>query len=823
MLHRLECKACPLNKITDNLNPHMKPSGSNSPKVYILGEAPGEQEDEDGRHFVGKSGKVLRVQLEKYPATWGDETVRWNNVVRTRPLNNDTPERTEIECCRPSVEKDIAASKPVAIFGFGNIALHWATKQSGIQAWRGRRTPVKIGGHRCWFFPMMHPAALLRLRKRDGSISEMERAFQFDIKRAVEELDELPEPIVYGKADAEAGIELIECSSAGLARLEQLIDWAMQQQAAGFDYETSALRPYGNAAKILSAAIGTARTSFSFAVDHPEAKWSKSQRATVLELLERFLRSLTKKYVHQLAFEMEWSAFTFGRKILRASSWEDTYNQAAVLDERVADRTVKGGSLDFLVQQYFGFGLKSLSPLNRKNLADEPLPDVLRYNAMDAKFHLLLGLAQAKEIEAQGFQEIYRNNLRRVSTLVLTQIKGVPIDQGEVKVLQKKYQERSTDLLVEIMEMPEVMAFQKKERAEFNPSSNKDVGKILHQIGYHDFESVDEKELDKVDHPLIPLILKLRKSDKRLATYIDAYAIGTENSCVWPDGLIHPVMNSFGMPHNRTASEDPNVQNLPKRDGEAREVRKQIKAPPGHLIVAADHGQIQFRGIGMMSRDKRLVKYLWDRHDVHGEWAERIGYEYPRVVGGKAGLKDKKVMKDFRSLVKNQWVFPLCFGSELRARVEQLKVPEDILKPLFNQFWDEFSGVHDWQQGLLKIYNKEGIVRHMDGRLNRAPLSFNQLINYPITGLEAQIVMDGMNRLSERGVWEYQANLEIHDDLSFILPEKGLDDYVETIVTDMLAVDFPFINVPLTVEVSVGEDLYSLEEVFAASSDTWKK
>lgn len=820
LMHQLECKICPLDKIKENLTPHMKPTGSKEPLVYILGDAPNGSDDDAGEQFSGGVGRVLRKQLpdDLLPH------IRWNNVIRTRTQKDQPAEKTAIECCRPSIQRDILETKPAAIFGFGQIPLNWATGQSGITAWRGRRMPVNIAGHRCWYYAFESPQSLIYKRKRDGSISEFERAFQFDLKRAIAELDNLPEPIVYTKADAEAGIEIIPATETGLKRLEELIDWACKQQAVGFDYETSVLRPYGKDAKILSAGIGTARTSFAFPLDHPEAQWSKSQRARVLELLEGFLISLVRKYVHRLEFEQEWTAFTFGRKSLRKSGWEDTYNQGAALDERVGDRGMKGGSLGFLVQQYFGFDLKALSPLDRKNLADEPLRDVLPYNAMDAKFHLLLGEAQRRELEVQGLESVYRSNVRSVPTLVLTQFKGVPVAQKEVKILQKKYRSRSADVLEQIVNDADVLKF-KKQYKNFNPLSGKDVGKFLHHLGYHDFENVDETTLEQVNHPTAGLIVKLRKSEKRLATYIDAYAEGTENSSLWPDGLIHPVYNSFGTVSNRTSCEDPNYQNIPKRDGEAKEVRKQFVAPKGHLIVAVDHGQIQFRGIGMMSRDKRLVKYLWDRHDIHGEWAERIAYEYPSRVGGKQMLKDKTAMKNFRSDVKNQWTFPLCFGSQLRERSEQLKIPEDTLKPLHNQFWKEYSGIKDWHEEMLTFYKKNGYVKHLDGRLNRAPLSFNQLINYPIQGLERQIVLDGMNRLSEREVWEYQANWEIHDDLGFILPENKLDGYVDTIVTDMLetANVFDFINVPLVVEVSVGEDLYGLEEVFAAWSDKWKK
>src|ERR1700754_39063 len=191
LLHKLECRACPLDKIKTNRHPHMKPTGSKEPVIYILGEAPGKQEDATGKQFIGASGEILRARI---PKQWRDQ-VRFNNVVRTRPVDNATPQRIEIECCRPSVERDIVATKPKVIWGFGGVPLTWAAKTTGIQDWRGRRIPVNIGGHECWYYPMLHPSFLLRIRKDwtrsrgpKAIGSELERMFVFDIKNACADL-----------------------------------------------------------------------------------------------------------------------------------------------------------------------------------------------------------------------------------------------------------------------------------------------------------------------------------------------------------------------------------------------------------------------------------------------------------------------------------------------------------------------------------------------------------------------------------------------------------------------------------------------------------
>jgi uracil-DNA glycosylase family 4 len=161
LLHQNECTVCPLND-AKICSPKMKPTGTRKPVIYILGEAPGEQEDKQGRPFVGPSGKLLKRYLK--PEV--QKLVRWGNVIRCYPGKEKTPGPIEIETCRPSVTRDIEATRPTAIFGFGNVPLNWLIGETGITKWSGRRVPVQVGKHVCWYYPFLHPAASLRWRSR---------------------------------------------------------------------------------------------------------------------------------------------------------------------------------------------------------------------------------------------------------------------------------------------------------------------------------------------------------------------------------------------------------------------------------------------------------------------------------------------------------------------------------------------------------------------------------------------------------------------------------------------------------------------------------
>ena len=203
-LHAHKCWLCPLRKEWPHLK-HFKlnPHGSDTAPIYFLGEAPGAEETEQGIPFVGVAGQTLRFRVpEEY-----EPDIRWNNVLRCRPPKNRNPDPIEIEACRPYIIEDIEFAKPVAIFGFGNYPLQWMLGQSGITKWRGRKVPVKIGEHACWFFPMFHPSYINRM---EYAAPDEEFVFALDLHRAFEQVYAgLEEPVVHTKEQAMKDVQIV--------------------------------------------------------------------------------------------------------------------------------------------------------------------------------------------------------------------------------------------------------------------------------------------------------------------------------------------------------------------------------------------------------------------------------------------------------------------------------------------------------------------------------------------------------------------------------------------------------------------------------------
>jgi DNA polymerase I len=241
-------------------------------------------------------------------------------------------------------------------------------------------------------------------------------------------------------------------------------------------------------------------------------------------------------------------------------------------------------------------------------------------------------------------------------------------------------------------------------------------------------------------------------------------------------------------------------------------------------LISFDYGQIEARIIECAARDPVYGKMLWEKYDVHAEWTDKIAAEYPNWVPCKlsefksamalykSGIKSKdNVFGIYRDKTKNQWTFPLFFGAQLSKVSSELGIPEANLKPLVKEWWTTFAGVHEYHKKVYAEFDEKGYVTYLTGRRAHAPLSRNQQLNYPIQGATADVVLDAMNRLSEMEMNEYQASIQIHDDLTFALEEEDIPDATEYIIKEMVRPTFDFICIPLCVEMSIGKNWCDME------------
>lgn len=836
ILHRLGCRACPLDKV-QCLTPKMEPTIADETDILFLAEGPGRDEDENtGRPLTGPSGTLLRSCIPDGL----EERCSFDNIVNCRPPENRTPVWSEIECCRPRREKYIPQIKPKLIVGLGLIPLQAVLGSSDMQGLRGRVFAISIGDHQCWFLPTYHPSYILRkaLNKKKPLNSYMGFCFRMDIKRAFKRVEELRPARVDTPDEAVQGVQCFDGSGAShLHRVLGLINDARKAVYKAIDLETYPLRPYAADAKLLTVAISYPLVNFSFALEHPQAKWSKDDKQRLLAALEELLLDDTTKVAHNAPFEIEWLISRLGRKAVRHDVWECTQMQSHFIDER-RGREGKGDyenrravyqSLDFLCKQYFGLAYKKLFKLNKKRMDQADLGQTLIYNGVDTKYTLRLFLHQREILAREGLQRAYEEALPRQPTVAIMQHIGIGVDQAENKKAGDKLQKEINEITAQIMDLKVVKAYIKDHKS-YNPDSVPETIVLFKnylkckEIEYEEDGqlkySVDKNVLAEIEHPLAGLLVRLRNRSKLKSTNVDPFRAGT-GVCVWPDNRIHTSFNTTFTETGRTSSDEPNQQNWPKRNDAW--VRRQVVAPPGHLLVAFDYGQLEGCTSAICSQDKVLVDALWEDYDLHMEWAKKTALAYPRIIDGT--MADKAVAKKFRSLIKNKLVFPAIFGASNSSIAGYLRastgvdIPENIVEDLMDEFWEMFAGLYKWQDQLMKGYYEDGYVTSPTGRRHHYPLSRNQAINFPIQGFAADIVCNAMNELSylaiETGQWHLHPVLNIHDDLTFIVPDddKMLEGAINTIYKTMLTPPYSVINVPMSVECSVGSNWLEMTEI----------
>ncbi len=839
MLARLGCRGCPLNN-APNHHPKMEPDlSSEDDGIYFLGEGVSDEADGKGTPFAGPAGKLLK-------GLTGDRVCySYDNVIRDFDDGKENPAWVAMECCRNHVIKSIEEAKPKLIVGLGLQALQWMMNSTDMIGLRGRVFAVKVGKHACWFMPTYSPQFIIdnAYEGKDPLRSKLGHCLKFDLKRAMQLFRDLPPAVIDTPEGVRAGIQTFNGRGPGqLAKVLALISEAAKAPVKAIDWETFPLRPYAADAKVLTCAISFEETNFAFAIDHPKMGWSREDRRKLKDALLHLLTSGRGTIVaHNAPFECEWAIFLLGREAIVHEAWECTMMQAHFLDER---RGKRGGNdeqfqpnpyqaLDFLVRQHFGISYKSVFKVNRKRMDQADLDETLLYNGADTKYTLRLRSYQIAALKRLGLFPAYREAASRQPTVALMQSIGISADQKTNHEFSVRLASELSTVSSRIASYPEVQEFVKKHK-EYNVGSQPETIRLLKDyfkvgnalINTDGKESVDKSTLQRIKHPIGKDIEEWRNRAKLKSTYVDPFTLdGPPNTgaFIWPDGKIHPSFNTTFAETGRTSSDEPNQQNWPSRHD--KWVRRQIVAPKGHVLVALDYGQLEGCTGAMCSRDKTFVKALWEDYDMHMEWAQRAAHLWPAYIGGAHLIKDKKVMKDFRGLIKNKMVFPAFFGAAKESIAGYLTVatgieaPKHVVDSLFSEFWRAFSGVASWQNRLINDYYETGFVESPTGRRRHYPLGRPQAINYPIQSVACDIVCRAMVRLSkdaaETGCWYLHPIMNIHDDLTFCIPDdpKLLDEAIEHIYRVMLTPGYDFINVPLSVSVSVGDNWLDMDEV----------
>lgn len=796
------CDACPLKADWPRLkSPRMPPSGNlESGDILVLGEAPGQDEDRQNMQFVGRSGRFLDDHIPKQ----FDDRLVFQNAVRCRPENNRAPTLREMHACSPYLEEDVAKLKIKAILGVGNAPLQKFFPDARIGKIHGLKFPVKLGSRHVWFYPVHHPAFLLRQESEYRNGSPALPVFRADIRTFWKQVDTWEPPNVLDLHPRQVTLCRSREEAEGFLR-------GMHEPLA-VDIETTCLRPYMRGAQILSAAFSDGTTTIAFPISHPDAinDWGLPL------LLETVAR---RRWVaHNVAMELAWFRF-FGPEHAYLN-----YDDTMALGRLAHDRA-EMLSLEDMSVLHLGCNVKDLSKIVVTRLKEYPVNDVLRYNGLDVLATRPIYDRLISRVDKEG----YRRFLDAIDSTVGMELRGLPISQEVARQFKQQWGPMRERGQREAQNYYEAREFTRVHGVPFNISSSTHIGQALTEFAKIDLPttqsgvySTEEKVLApyRQSNPLVDAVLSYREATKLESTYIDPI-LDAPNQFV--DDKIHPTFTVMFTATARLSSRYPNIQNVPRR--KHGEIRRIVMPPSGHIFLAYDYGQLEVRVLAMASKDPRLIEAIIQRTDMHVYWRDKLLVLYPDYrhhAAQRAGedadkIPEKKLMKIMRDTVKNEFVFASFYGSTPPSCSKRMGVPLDIMEELANQFWGEFQGVDAWIKDRRREYEKTGDSYTLTGRRRHGIMSGNEPINNPIQGTAADIVTAAMNELTqysrEIGNDYFHPRINIHDDLVFIIPETDeIYTYINTIREKMVKVRWPWQIVPLMVEGRAGDNWHALEE-----------
>jgi len=361
--------------------PKMKPYGKGD-RVLVVGEAPGETEDEKGRPFIGKAGQFLRETLGRIKVDLDRDALTTNALI-CRPPGNKTPEPKQIDYCRPNLMTVIRKVQPEVIITLGRSALasvlepFWRDDLGPMEKWAGWAIPLPEH----WVCPTYHPSYLLRSHN-----SLLDRAFEAHLETAFG-LEEKPPAQPNYLEQVEVLLDEKDIYQA-IRKMDEEGGWV------AVDYETNCLKPDYAKAQIVSCALSNGRRTISY------PWWGKAITATGM-----FLKSKrTRKIASNVKFEERWSLQEFGRGV---ENWGwDTMLAAHCLDNRPGICSIK-------FQSFIHLGLASynenIEPYlkNQKGslynrIQEIELGTLLRYGGLDA---LLEHKLAAFQRERMGYED----------------------------------------------------------------------------------------------------------------------------------------------------------------------------------------------------------------------------------------------------------------------------------------------------------------------------------------------------------------------------------------------------------------------------------
>lgn len=442
---------------------------------------------------------------------------------------------------------------------------------------------------------------------------------------------------------------------------------------------------------------------------------------------------------------------------------------------------------------------------NQLSMRSVAVERVAEYAAEDADITLQLYDKLRPMIESQEEMKRLFNDIEMPLMPILAEMErtGVRIDTEALNIFAKHLKERIAESERRIYELAE---------KEFNIASPKQVGEVLFEHLKIDATakktrtgqySTSEETLQKLSsaHPIVAEILNYRGLVKLLNTYAEALPLLVQRET----GKIHTSFNQTVVITGRLSSSNPNLQNIPIRDENGKEIRKAfVASDKEHTLMAADYSQVELRLMAHFSQDPHMVEAFKNGEDIHAATAARI-YKVPL----------EEVTKEMRRKAKTA-NFGIIYGISAFGLAERLDIPRKEAKELIDGYFESFPDVKRYMDSAVTEAREKGYVTTLSGRrrdladINSRNATVRNVaeryaINAPIQGTAADIIKVAMIKIQKEidtlGL-SAKMILQVHDELVFDVPLAEVETLTKVIKEQMESA--AQLSVPLEAEIGIG-------------------
>lgn len=464
-----------------------------------------------------------------------------------------------------------------------------------------------------------------------------------------------------------------------------------------------------------------------------------------------------------------------------------------------------GQNIKYDMEVLMNYGVRLAAPMFDTMLAHYVLQPEQKHNTETIAETLHQYNVLKPRLKETGVEDLFYNiEMPLVPVLAEMEMTGVRLDTDALAETSKVLTERMHQIEQNIYGLA---------GHEFNIASPKQVGEVL----FGEMKIVEKPKKTKTGQyvtseevlqqlrskaPIVDHILEHRGLKKLLGTYVDALP-----KLINPrTGHIHTTFNQAVTATGRLSSSNPNLQNIPVRGEDGKEIRKCFIPEPGQLFFSADYSQIELRVMAHLSGDKNMIEAFREGYDIHAATAARIYKEDINSVSRDQRTKAKRAN------------FGIIYGITVFGLAERLDISRDEAKQLIEGYFNTFPGVHAYMEKAKETAREHGYAETFFHRRRYLPditshnatvrnFAERNAINAPIQGSAADIIKIAMVRIYERFKREgirSKMILQVHDELNFsVLPEEK--ERVEKIVIEEMQNAYP-LHVPLVADSGWGEN-----------------